>query len=153
MADTTVCETRIGPAGRIARVAVGLALIGLEFLWRDPKWWDPLIGLVIVPGVLVAIAAARADRGRGELRATGPVAHLVNIAIFFVAVMAPLTSGASLLFYGASMLVAAATANGGCEVTAISNLLLRRNDQVGCAVFAPVDAAERALAGSGTPAA
>ena len=146
MADTTVCATRIGPAGRVARVTVGLALIGLEFLWRDPEWSDPLLGLVIVPGVLLAVAAARAHSGRGELRATGPVGHLVNIAIVLVAVVLPLTSGAALLFYGASMLVAAATANGGCEVTAISNLLLRRNDQVGCAVFAPVDAAERALA-------
>ena len=139
------CTTRIGPAGRLARLGFGVALIGVEIFWRDPNWWDPLLGLVVAPGLLLAIAASRGYRHGDELRATGPVAHLVNIAIFFVAVVLPLTSGAALLFYGGSMLVAAATANGGCEVTAISNLLLLRNDQVGCAVFAPVDAAERAL--------
>lgn len=40
------------------------------------------------------------------------------------------------------MLVAAFRRSGGCEVTAISNALLGRDDQVGCALFAPVDLAE-----------
>ena len=33
----------------------------------------------------------------------------------------------------------------GCEVLAISNWLLRRDDQVGCVVFSPIDAAEARL--------
>ena len=47
------------------------------------------------------------------------------------------------MFYGFSMLVAAATRSGGCEVTAISNALLRRDDQVGCPLFASVDLVEQ----------
>ncbi|MGH3863786.1 hypothetical protein [Actinokineospora sp.] len=59
-----------------------------------------------------------------------------------------MTSDATVIFYGASMLLAAARGYAGCEVLAVSNLLLRRDDQVGCVVFAPVDAIERARARS-----
>ena len=45
-----------------------------------------------------------------------------------------------LLFYGSAMLLAAATGNGACEVTAVSNWLRGRDDQVGCPLFAPFDA-------------
>lgn len=48
-------------------------------------------------------------------------------------------SDAALPFYGVSMLLAALRGYAGCEVLAISNWLLRRDDQVGCVVFAPVD--------------
>jgi hypothetical protein len=145
------CDTRIGPAGRMARLGVGLGLIALELFWRDPKWWDPILGLLVVPALLVGIAWAWSRRNGAPLRATGPIGHLINIVIFTVALVLPATSGAAILFYGGSMLLAAATANSGCEVTAFSNLVLRRDDQVGCAVFAPVDAAERAVAGSRSP--
>ena len=40
------------------------------------------------------------------------------------------------------MLVAAAYGYAGCEVLAVSNWLLRRDDQIGCAVFWPVDTME-----------
>ncbi len=53
------------------------------------------------------------------------------------------TSDAALIFYGASMLLAAVRGYAGCEVLAVSNWLLRRDDQVGCVVFAPVDLVER----------
>jgi hypothetical protein len=52
-------------------------------------------------------------------------------------------SDAVLIFYGASMQLAALRGYGGCEVLAVSNWLLRRDDQVGCLVFAPVDLLER----------
>jgi hypothetical protein len=78
------------------------------------------------------------------------VAHVVNIAVFFALYFTPdyaptlaVTSDAALLFYGASMLVAAARGYAGCEVLAVSNWVLARDDQVGCLVFAPVDRAER----------
>ena len=41
------------------------------------------------------------------------------------------------------MLLAALRGYAGCEVLAISNWLLRRDDQVGCMVFAPVEDLER----------
>ena len=54
-----------------------------------------------------------------------------------------MTSDAALLFYGASMLLSAARGYAGCEVLAVSNWLLRRDDQVGCLVFSPIDQLER----------
>jgi hypothetical protein len=42
-----------------------------------------------------------------------------------------------------SMLLAAPRSYAGCEVLAVPNWLLRRDDQVGCVLFAPVDALER----------
>jgi hypothetical protein len=49
------------------------------------------------------------------------------------------------MFVGTSMLLAAARGYAGCEVLAISNWLLRRDDQLGCMVFAPADLAESQL--------
>jgi hypothetical protein len=43
------------------------------------------------------------------------------------------------------MLVAALRGSAGCEVLAVSNWLLRRDDQVGCLVFSPLDQLERHL--------
>jgi hypothetical protein len=77
------------------------------------------------------------------LRATGPVAHALNVAVFVVLYLLEPTSDAALLFYGASMWLAALGGYAGCEVLAVSNWLLRRDDQVGCAVFWPVDRLER----------
>jgi len=49
------------------------------------------------------------------------------------------TSDAVLIFYGASMLLAALRGYAGCEVLAVPNWLLRGDDQVGCVLFSPVD--------------
>ena len=76
------------------------------------------------------------------LRATGPVAHVLNVALFVALYLWEPTSDAALLFYGASMWLAALRGYAGCEVLAVSNWLLRRDDQVGCAVFWPVDQLE-----------
>ena len=77
------------------------------------------------------------------LRATGPVAHTVNVAAFVVLYVLEPTSDAALLFYGASMWLAAVRGYAGCEVLAVSNWLLHRDDQVGCAVFWPIDQLEQ----------
>lgn len=52
---------------------------------------------------------------------------------------------AALLFYGASMLLAALRGYGVCEVLAVSDWLLGRDDQVGCVVFSPIDQLEHHL--------
>jgi hypothetical protein len=52
-----------------------------------------------------------------------------------------------LLFYGGSMWLAALRGYAGCEALAVGNWLLQRGDQVGCAVFAPIDYLERHSAG------
>jgi hypothetical protein len=45
------------------------------------------------------------------------------------------TSDAALVFYGALMLLAAVRGYAGCEVLAVSNWLLGRDDQIGCMPF------------------
>ena len=133
---------RIGPVGRTARLGVGLAFVALALFWREPDWADPVIGLIAMPILVIAIASVRARRGPEPLRATGPVGHALNTAVFLPLFFLPATAGAAFLFYGVSMLVAAVRRYGGCEVTAISNAVLRRDDQVGCVLFAPIDAVE-----------
>jgi hypothetical protein len=132
----------LGPAGLVARVSVGLLLIYLAFFWNDPSWRDPVAGLVVVPALVAAVLAIRARRWPEPLMATGPVAHLANAAVILAFVLNPDTVGAAFIFYGASMLVAAARRAGGCELTAISNAVLGRHDQVGCPLFWPLDALE-----------
>lgn len=134
----------IGPVGRIARSVVGLGLIGLALFWRDPDWLDVVLGLMVAPALVVAAMGWRARRSSGPLRAIGPMGHAVNLVVAIPLFALPATAGAAFLFYGASMLLAAARGNGGCEVTAVSNAVLHRDDQVGCALFAPVDLAEEA---------
>jgi hypothetical protein len=54
----------------------------------------------------------------------------------------PWTSHPTFVFLGASMLLAAWRGYAGCETLAISNWLLRRDDQVGCILFTPLDKLE-----------
>jgi hypothetical protein len=136
----------IGPLGVTARVVVGgllLASVTWGHLTRGfhPSAW--LLGLVGFPALLLAGQWLRARRTPTPLRATGPVAHALNLAVFLVLYLLEPTSDAALLFYGASMWLAAARGDAGCEVLAVSNWLLGRDDQVGCALFWPIDQRER----------
>jgi hypothetical protein len=135
----------LGGWGTLARVAVGLLSIYLALFWRDPEWTDAALGLVVMPAVVVAGVLLWTRRRPAPIRATGPIGHLVNLAVLIPLFSLPATAGASFLFYGASMLVAAARRTGGCEVTAISNALLKRDDDVGCPLFAPLDFADARL--------
>jgi hypothetical protein len=136
----------IGPLGTTARVLVGGLFVG-SVTWGHldrgfhPSAW--LLGLVGFPALLLAGQWLRARRTSSPLRATGPVAHALNVAVFVVLYLLEPTSDAALLFYGASMWLAAASGYAGCEVLAASNWLLRRDDQVGCAVFWPIDQLEQ----------
>ncbi|HLM30370.1 MAG TPA: hypothetical protein VK326_01755 [Solirubrobacterales bacterium] len=140
----------IGPAGITARVLVGSTLIAFELLWRDAKWWDPFVGLGMAALVTV-VMAVRARRVSAPLDATGPVPHVLTVALAGLLIYLPPTSGGALLFYGGSMLVAAARRQCGCEMTVISNATLGRDDQVACALFAPVDLLERLYRQRSTP--
>jgi hypothetical protein len=132
----------LGPMGRVARVIVGLALFGLALLWWDPSWGDALLGLLVAPVLVVGTIAVLGRQRPQPIRATGPIGHALNLVILIPLFALPATAGAASLFYGASMLVAAVRRYGTCEVTAISNAILGRDDQVGCPLFAPLDAAE-----------
>jgi hypothetical protein len=142
----------IGPWGTAARVLVGALLVGSVAVGHQSTGFDPwawLLGLVGFPLVVLGWQRWRASRRPRRLQATGPLAHLVNIAVFAALYLTPsyapalsVTSDAALLFYGTSMLLAAVRGYAGCEVLAVSNWVLRRDDQIGCMVFWPVDTAE-----------
>jgi hypothetical protein len=143
----------IGPAGTVARVLVGIWLVGSVVEGHVTAGWHPwswVLGLVGFPLVVLVWQWWRARRDPSRLEATGPVAHALNIAVFaalylttWYAPALSVTGDAALLFYGTSMVVAAGRGYAGCEVLAVSNWVLGRDDQIGCAVFWPVDIAER----------
>jgi hypothetical protein len=108
-----------------------------------------ILGAVAFPAAVLALHWWSIRRRAAPLRATGPVATTINmvvlIALFLVPFYAPriyFIGTAAAVFYGASMLLAALRGRAGCEVTAISNWVLGRDDQVGCPVFTPIDSLE-----------
>lgn len=142
----------IGPWGTATRVVIGVWLAGSVLVGHVVGGWHPvawLLGLVVFPAVAVGWQWWRARRNPAPLRATGIVGHVVNIGVFFALYLTwwyaspiDVLSDAALLFYGSSMLLAAARGYAGCEVLAVSNWLLHRHDQIGCMPFWPIDALE-----------
>ena len=63
----------------------------------------------------------------------------MNRAVLVALLSLSATRDATLVFLGASLLLAARRGYSGCETLAISNWLLRRNDQVGCLLLSPLD--------------
>ncbi len=127
---------QIGPIGTGARVVLGATLLALAIL-STPTMWEVLGGLVL-PNVVVAAIVALRGRRAPPLRLLGPganAANCVTIVLFFL--VAPVAAD---LFYGSTLLAAAAQGQPGCEVSAVSNWLWRRNDKIGCPVLTPIDA-------------
>ena len=153
----------IGPAGTAARVVVGLLLLGIvlqgELTTRGINPVSLAVGLAGIPAVVLTLQWLRVRRVAARLEATRPWQAALNIAVLAALYLTPwyarplaFTADAALYFYGASMLLAAWRGYAGCEVLALSNLLLHRDDQVGCAVFFPVDYLEQRRADGGRPA-
>ena len=77
----------IGPAGTIARIVVGGALVALT-VW-SPGWWagegplwsDLLLGLALFPAAAIALQWLRAAFTSERLNATDGIAGCVNFAI------------------------------------------------------------------------
>lgn len=152
----------IGPRGTAARIIVGLVLLG-GVIDRAAGWvgifgsssagfrpaaWA--LGLVGLPAALLVWQWLRARRNPAPLRALGPKGFVLNMAMIVALLLTPwyapplaITFESALIFYGASMLLAAVRGYAGCEVLAVSNWLLRRDDRVGCLLFAPLDYVER----------
>ncbi|HTX09770.1 MAG TPA: hypothetical protein VME22_14210 [Solirubrobacteraceae bacterium] len=134
----------IGRLGTTARVLVGVALLALGVIagghWI--AWWQVALGILGVPAVIVAAHLARLGFSTHTLGQTSHFATCVNCAAIAGLLTVSPTRNATLVFLGSSMLLAAARGYGGCETLAISNWLLRRDDQVGCLVFAPLDRLE-----------
>ena len=153
----------IGAIGTSARVVLGLIFLAFGLvggkvivshgqLQTGFSLLSAALGLVVLPAALVGWHWLRGRHTPNRFEATGPLATTLNMLILFALVLTPwyapplaFTSGAALLFYGASLLLAARRGYAGCEVLAVSNWLLRRDDQVGCLVLSPIDHLERGL--------
>jgi hypothetical protein len=137
---------RIGPIGTASRVVVALGLLLLAgwdggLSWQI-EWYDPLLGLVALPVIAVSAGLLAGRFSAGPIQFTGPLAICINCLVIVALVANPYTAGGALLFYGVTLLVAAWRGQPGCEATVLSNLILRRDDQIGCPTFSPIDAAE-----------
>ncbi len=157
---------QIGGIGTAARVAVGLVFLLLGITGGRISvmhgqvgiGFEPIsvtVGLVGFPAAVLALQWLRARVAPNRLQATGPGSTALNTLVLAALLLTPwyapplaLTSVAALVFDGASMLLAALRGYSGCEMTAISNWILGRDDQVGCLVLSPVDDLERRLNGS-----
>jgi len=155
----------IGPVGTAARVVLGLFLVAYGLTGgtlvvshgQVRTGFEPLgvlIGVIVFPAILLGWQWLRARRDPKRFEATGPVGTAINMVVFLALFLTPwyargfsFMSDAALVFYGASMLLAALRGYGGCEVLAISNWVLGRDDQVGCFVLSPVDHMEHRLRG------
>ena len=142
---------RIGPVGTLARVVVGAVFLApaLGGAFALSEW---VLGLVGYPALLLAWQWIRTRRDPTPIKATGLVGFVVNLSGFLALYLTPvylpelaITSDAALIFYGSLMWLAAVRGYRGCELLAVSNWLLGRNDQVGCVIFSPVDHLERRL--------
>jgi hypothetical protein len=153
---------RLGLVGTVARAGLGLWLVGDVALghvigpFRPLPW---LLGLVALPGMVLAWHAWWAGRHPDRLDATGPFGHAVHLVLFCGLLALPslvpalwFAPDAGLLYYGSAMIVAAGFGSSDCEVMALSNRLLRRDDRVGCAVFGPLDLIDRRTGRRGSPA-
>ncbi len=147
----TIPARRIGTIGTVSRVIVGLGLLYLacthgRLSW-GLTWYDAVLGLIAFPAVMVVTGLAARRFAHRPVRFTGPLGLAVNTAVIVALLANRYTVGGAELFYGATLLVAAWRAQPGCEATVLSNLLLSRDDQIGCPAFTPIDALEARRSG------
>lgn len=145
-------EGSIGPIGTASRLVVGLFALYLALIDGPPfadgfawglHWYDAVVGLLVLPAIPVGFGLVARRRVPEGMRLTGEAAIALNCLVIVALLVNPYTAGGALLFYGTMMLIAAARRQAGCEATVLSNWILRRDDQVGCPTFSPIDAAEQ----------
>ena len=149
-------DRQIGPLGTIARIATGLlmfSLAGWAAVRGELQIHEVLLGLVGLPMIvmLVVVASQRVLGTSAYLRATGPVGSLTNFSMIVALFAIPWTAEIAYFFYGVPMFLAAWRGYPGCEMLAISNLVLRRKDELGCPWFYPVDVFEERFTGWSRP--
>ncbi len=153
-------DRNIGTVGTVVRVVLGPLLLiwgtlggrivlvdGLSSLRVD--WGALVVGLIAFPVIFLVALWARSLRDPAPLSATGPRETGLNWLLIIVLTgtqgIAPISfiGFGVFVFYGATMLLAAALGYAGCEVSAVSNFLLKRQDEIGCPVLSPIDALDR----------
>jgi len=139
----------IGPIGTMARIGLGLGFVGSVVLGQlvtrlAPDTWA--LGLIGFSALVLAWHWWRIHRNLAPFHDTSPLSFALSVALplalylsWWYAPAFSVTSDAAFLFVGSSMVLAGLRGYAGCEMLAFSNWLLRRDDQVGCVVFAPVD--------------
>ena len=136
---------RIGPIGTTTRLIAAATLLYLALFdgtsW-GLHWYDAVLGLVVLPGLMLTIALVARHRGTGPIRFTGATGTMFNCAVVVALLANPYTAGGAALFYGVTLIAAAWRGQPGCEATVISNWILRRDDQIGCPTFSPIDHSE-----------
>lgn len=140
----------IGPWGTTVRAVAGVAAIasGVAMPHEHPLLDLPgassnVVGLLVgLVGLPVALTFAIWARGRNA-----PRLHLGHGAACLVTL---LTIGAAQFYpvavwvgIGAPLMLLAAVGRNGCELLAVPNLVLRRNDYLFCLPFSPIDAWDR----------
>ena len=139
---------RIGPVGTLARLAGAGALIWVAVgLGDGVQWWDAALGFAAFPGVVLAAQWLRLRFTRAQLQATEGFGFCLVMAAAAALLAVDATRDAAALFFGSSLVLAAARGYAGCEVLAISNWILRRDDQVGCLLYSPIDKVEARVTG------
>jgi len=134
----------IGTWGTVGRLVLGFGFLYLAW-FVGISWWEVLLGTFAFPAILMLWQGFRLLFTSAPLRANGPIGYCLNLGVGAVAFM--LAPAAAFTFYGLSLLLSAVRGYAGCEILAVSNWLLRRDDQVGCVVFSPIDAVEAHLSG------
>jgi hypothetical protein len=139
----------IGPIGTAARVLIALVLLyiagGASLDSWGIEWEDAIVGLVALPALVVALGLAARRYARGPIRFMGPLGVALNLVVIAALLSNEYTGGGATIFYGATLLIAAWRGQPGCEGTVVSNLVLGRDDQIGCPAFAPIDEVEAHL--------
>lgn len=146
---------QIGPVGTTLRVigSVGLLVIAVIDFGRDVPpggsgWWD--VAAVVIAFPLVALASSlavnalfqrlgthtvrrvRTTWSSEQAAATALLMLLVLGGATALVLLTPMNRFAIFVFVGLSMLFAAIRGYGGCELLALSKLLLRRDDAIWC---------------------
>ena len=140
----------IGPRGTTVRAVAGLGglALGVVVPHEHPLLDLPgassdlvglLIGLVAVPAVLTLAILAR-GRNAPRLRLGHGAACAVTVLTIAAAQFYPV---AVFVAISAPLLLLAVLGRDGCELLAVPNLVLRRNDYLFCLPFSPIDSWER----------
>lgn len=148
----------IGPIGTLARLGIGLWLVGSVIHGQLTTGFTPAthtiatwaLGLIGFPALALAWHGWRIRRHPARFVDTSLLSFALSVALplalYFTWWYAPafsVTSDAVLLFVGGSMVFAALRGSAGCELLVLSNWLLRRCDQIACAFLTPIDSLEQ----------
>ena len=135
----------IGARGLVGVAFLSLAIVGLPPVGHLLDWRQIALGLVAVPAAVMGVQLIRLAFTKQQLRETRGLATVINCAALVALLSVDATRDVTLVFLGTSLLLAAARGYGGCETLAVSNWLLRRDDQVGCLIFSSLDRLETHL--------